>query len=56
VLDRLMAILAFATFAGFLGIIFFKVSRWDLGIVIVIGLSLVAYDIATQLFMRRRQR
>ncbi|MCV0394422.1 MAG: hypothetical protein K5872_15710 [Rhizobiaceae bacterium] len=55
-LDRIMAALAFACLAVFLGIIFFKVMRLDLGIVILIGFALVIYDLATQLFPGTRRR
>ena len=46
-IDRLMALLAFAMLAGFLGIMMWHVRRWDLGIVIGVTLLLAAYDLMT---------
>lgn len=43
-LDQAMAILAFIVFAGFLGILFGYVTRWDLGIMVGITLALCGWD------------
>lgn len=42
---RLMAVLAFAVLAGFLGILLWYVPRLDLGIVIAVTLILAAVDV-----------
>lgn len=42
--DRIMGLMGIATLAGFLGILFWKVPRLDLGIVIAIVLALVLWD------------
>ncbi len=42
--DRIMAMLAFALLAGFLGILVWYVPRLDLGIVVAVTLALVAWD------------
>jgi uncharacterized membrane protein YdcZ (DUF606 family) len=52
--DRILALLAFALFVGFLGIVGLSVKRLDLFIVLAIGLALAAYDLWTQLRPRRR--
>ena len=46
-ISRLMAIVAFATLAGFLGILVFEVPRLDLGLVTGITLVLVVFDFLT---------
>lgn len=43
-LDQAMAILAYIVFAGFLGILFGYVTRWDLGIIVGITLALCGWD------------
>lgn len=48
-IDRVVALLAFAVLAGFLGILLWNVPRLDLGAVIVVTLLLGGYD-----FVRRR--
>jgi hypothetical protein len=48
-IDRLMAVLAFALFTGFLAVVVFRVGRWDLTIAIATGLGLAAYDLWRQL-------
>ncbi len=45
--ERIMAVLAIAVLAGFLGILIWKVPRWDLGAVIAITLALVLWDFLT---------
>lgn len=52
--DRIMALVALATFIVFAGIMAVKVARLDLGLAIGVGLALVVYDIWSQLFARRR--
>ena len=42
--ERVVAVLAFVVLTGFLGILLWKVPRWDLGIIIGITLLLAAYD------------
>jgi hypothetical protein len=51
-----MAALAFASFTGFLAIVVLRVWRADLTIVVVIGLTLAAYDLWRQLRPRQRRR
>ena len=46
-IGRLMAILAFAILAGFLGILVFEVPRVDLGVIAGITLVLVVVDFLT---------
>lgn len=46
-MDRLIAIFAFAVFAGFLGILTFEVMQWDLKAIILFTIALVAYDFWT---------
>ena len=47
--SRILAILAFAAFAGFFAVILTFVPRWDLGVAVGVGLGLAAYDLWTQL-------
>lgn len=54
-LDRVMALLAFAAFLAFVGIVAVKVGRIDLTVVIAITVALVLYDGWTQLGPGRRQ-
>lgn len=54
-LDRVMALLAFAAFLAFVGIVAVKVGRIDLTVVIAITVALVFYDGWTQLGPGRRQ-
>jgi hypothetical protein len=44
-INRLVAILAFLTLASFVGILLWKVPRFDLGAVIAITLLLAAVDL-----------
>ena len=44
-INRLVAIMAFAALAGFVGILLWCVLRWDLGIVIAIMLILALIDL-----------
>jgi hypothetical protein len=53
-LDRIFALLAYAAFLGFIGIVVMKVGRTDLTIASAIGAALAGYDIWSQLFARRR--
>jgi hypothetical protein len=53
-MDFLFAFLAFAAFAAFMGIVAVKVARFDLSIVIAIGIALVVCDLWSQLAPRRR--
>ncbi len=53
-LDRVLALLALATFVATVGIVVVKVGRFDLGAVIAIVLAMVCYDLWVQLFTRRR--
>jgi hypothetical protein len=46
---RLLAFLALLAFATFFGVILRFVPRWDLAVVVLIGLALVLYDLWTQL-------
>jgi len=46
---RLLAALALLVFIGFFGIILTFVPRWDLGVAVLIGVALAAYDLWTQL-------
>ncbi|MCC9624433.1 hypothetical protein LPB41_22355 [Thalassospira sp. MA62] len=43
-LNRAMALFAFVVLAGFLGILFGYVTRWDLGIMVAITLVLAGWD------------
>jgi hypothetical protein len=42
--DKLLALLAFGVLAAFLGILVWKVPRFDLGAVVLITLLFVGYD------------
>jgi len=53
--NRLFALLAFLCLAGFFGILLAFVPRVDLGIAILVGLALSAWDLWTQLGPRRRR-
>lgn len=44
-INRLMALVAFTIFLGFLGIMMWHVRRWDLGIVIGLTVLLAGYDL-----------
>jgi uncharacterized membrane protein YqjE len=44
-LERILSFLALLTLCGFLGILFWKVPRLDLGVVIAITLVLAAIDL-----------
>ena len=46
-MNRLLALFAFAVFAGFVGILAFEVPSPDLILVIALTLVLVAYDMIT---------
>ena len=46
-IHRIMAILAFAVLAGFLGILVFEVPHLDLGVVVAITLVMVVADFLT---------
>lgn len=48
-LSRSLALLAFAAFLVFLGVVLWKVPRIDLSVAILIGLGLAARDLWTQL-------
>ena len=52
-IDRIMALVAFAFFTGFLGIIVFSVQHLALIIVCLVGIGLVTYDFWNQLLRRR---
>ncbi|WP_165779540.1 hypothetical protein [Mesorhizobium sanjuanii] len=52
--DRILALLAFALFAVFLGIVGLSVKRIDLLTVLAIGIALAGYDLWRQLKPRRR--
>jgi predicted acyltransferase len=54
-IDRIMAVLALATFAAFLAIVAIKVGRIDLGVVCAAGILLAGYDLWLQLGPRRRR-
>ena len=43
-MNRILALIALATLAVFLGILIYEVPRLDLGIVIFITVALAAYD------------
>ena len=53
--NRLFALLAFLCMTGFFGILLAFVPRLDLGIAILVGLALAAWDLWTQLGRRRRR-
>ncbi|MEZ5740698.1 MAG: hypothetical protein R3E68_15405 [Burkholderiaceae bacterium] len=44
-IDKLMALIAFAFMAGFVGILVWYVPRWDLGVVVGLTVALAAYDL-----------
>jgi len=44
-INRMVAIMAFAMLAGFLGILLWYVPRWDLGAVIAITLIMALIDL-----------
>jgi hypothetical protein len=52
--DRILALLAFALFAVFLGIVGLTVKRVDLLTVLIIGIALAGYDLWRELKPRRR--
>ncbi len=52
-IDKLMALLAFAVLLGFLGILVFYVPRWDLGFVVAATLLFAVYDL---FFFDRRNK
>jgi hypothetical protein len=51
--NRVIAVIAFAGFCAFFGILLVRVGRTDLGVVIAITLALAAYDLWSQLFRQR---
>ena len=53
-MDKILALVAFAFFCGFLGILWFEVPRLDLGAVIAFTILCCGYDLLTN--MRRRRR
>jgi hypothetical protein len=55
-MDRLMALLALAVLAGFLGILVWKVPRVDLFVVISITLFLASWDFIANAWRRPRRR
>jgi len=52
--SRILALIAFAAFMVFLGVVLWKVPRLDLSVAILIGVGLVSYDLWTQLGPGRR--
>ena len=44
-IDRVMALLAFAVLCSFLGILIWHVNRWDLGIVVVACALFAGFDL-----------
>ena len=52
-IDRIMALIAFVFFTGFLGIIVFSVQHVALILVCLFGIGLVTYDFWSQLARRR---
>ncbi|MCB2054452.1 MAG: hypothetical protein KDE35_09450 [Geminicoccaceae bacterium] len=50
-MERVLSILALLVLCGFLGILFFSVPRFDLGLVIALTLGLAAWE-----FLVRRER
>jgi len=52
-MNAILASLAFAVFAAFVGILAFEVPSPDLVVVIVLTLALVAYDFVTSIFGSR---
>lgn len=55
-MDRLMALLALAVLAGFLGILVWKVPRVDLFVVVSITLFLAIWDFIANAWRRPRRR
>ncbi len=53
-LDRLIALVAFVSVAGYLSVFLFRVRSSDLLIVIIIVMLMIAFDFGTQLLRRRR--
>jgi hypothetical protein len=51
-MDKLLALLAFTVFTGFLAILVIWVPRWDLGIVCGLTLAMVAVDFYGSLFRK----
>ena len=54
-LDRVLALVAFLFFGGFLGVIIFSVSHPMLIVVAGMGIAFVGWDFFSQLFLRRRR-
>lgn len=52
--DRILSLIAFAMFLAFMAVVGVSVGRADLFAAIVVGAALVAYDLYTQLWRRRR--
>jgi len=50
ILQRAMAVLAFAMFCGFLWILVSKVGRMDLAVVVVVTVALAGYDMLNAAF------
>jgi hypothetical protein len=55
-LDRILAICAFALLAGFLGILMWKVPHWDLIMVCLAALLMAGGDFFVSLSRRRNRR
>ena len=55
-IDRIMALVAGATLAAFLGILVWKVPRADLGAIIAITLALVIWDFMANAGRKSGQR
>ena len=55
-LDRFIALLAFATLVAFLAVFVIFVPQVDLTIVLVIGALLVAFDFFGDLFRRKNKK
>jgi hypothetical protein len=53
-INRIMALLAFAGLAGFLGILVWKVPRPDLLAIVALTLALAGWDIVRGVGRRRR--
>ena len=53
-MPRLLALLAFVTFAGFVAILAIEVPSPDLVAIIVLTVVLVAYDFWTSIWNKRR--
>lgn len=51
--DKLVALLALLTLAGFLGILAWRVPEFDLLVVLVLCLVLAAVDVGLTLFARK---